>query len=190
MSVATPVPSTPATLDDLLKVDGKAELIGGRIIRFMPSGFAPSRAALKIAMGLEEYSKRMGHGVANGDGIGFAIKPPLTSGRQSFCPDASYYCGPLPKNRMRFIEGPPDLAVEVRSETDYGRAAEAEMAAKRQDYFEAGTKVVWDVDPEAKEVRSYRSDAPQQPTIFKAGETANAEPAVPGWSIAVDEIFG
>ena len=39
---------------------------------------------------------------------------------------------------MRFIEGPPTLAVEVRSENDYGDAAEREMAAKRADYFAAG----------------------------------------------------
>ena len=51
---------------------------------------------------------------------------------------------------MRFIEGPPTFAVEVRSENDYGPAAEREMAAKRADYFEAGTLVVWDVDPDAE----------------------------------------
>lgn len=190
MSIATPAPSTPATLDDLLKVDGKAELIGGRIIRFMPSGHAPSRAAFKIAYGLEQHARQSGKGLAYGDGMGFAIRPALASGRQSFSPDAAYYTGALPKNRMRFIEGPPDLAIEVRSESDYGRAAEVEMAAKRMDYFEAGTKVVWDVDPEAKEIRSYRFDAPHQPVVFKAGETADAEPTVPGWRISVDEAFG
>ena len=48
---------------------------------------------------------------------------------------------------MKFVEGTPTLAVEVRSEEDYGPTAESEMAEKRADYFEAGTLVVWDVNP-------------------------------------------
>jgi hypothetical protein len=40
---------------------------------------------------------------------------------------------------MRFIEGPPTFAVEVRCENDYGPSADDEYAAKRADYFEAGT---------------------------------------------------
>ena len=55
---------------------------------------------------------------------------------------------------MRFVEGAPTLAVEVRSEGDYGASAERDMAAKRADYFEAGTLVVWDVDPEAEVVHA------------------------------------
>ena len=50
---------------------------------------------------------------------------------------------------MRFIEGAPTFAVEVRSENDYGPAAEVALAEKREDYFAAGTTVVWDVDPVA-----------------------------------------
>src|SRR5208282_656182 len=69
---------------------------------------------------------------------------------------------------------------EVRSESDYGKAAEEEMAAKRADYFEAGTVVVWDVDPIAACVNVYRADAPEQPVIFRRGQVADAEPAVPG----------
>jgi len=90
---------------------------------------------------------------------------------------------------MRFIEGPPTFAVEVRSEGDYTPAAEKEIAAKRADYFEAGTLVVWDVDPIARTIACYRAASPTQPTIFRAGDTAEAEPAVPGWNIAVDTVF-
>jgi Uma2 family endonuclease len=64
------------------------------------------------------------------------------------------------------------------------------MAAKRADYFEAGTKVVWDVDPRAQEVRFYRSDAPQQPLVFQLGDLADAEPALPGWRMPVTQVFG
>jgi Uma2 family endonuclease len=90
---------------------------------------------------------------------------------------------------MRFIHGAPTYAAEVRSENDYGPLAEAEMARKRADYFADGTLVVWDVDPLAETVAVYEASDPLQPSIFHRGEIADAEPAVPGWRMAVDDIF-
>lgn len=185
MATATPNRATP---DDLLRVEEKAELISGRIVYLMPSGFIPGQVALEIVVSLRQHSRTTGQGVAIADGVGFTV-PELSSGRESFCPDAAYYSGPLPTNRMRFVEGPPDLAVEVRTENDYGPAAERPMAAKRADYFEAGTLVVWDVDPEAETVAVYRASDPDHPTIYTRGQTAEAEPAVPGWTVAVDSFF-
>ncbi|MDX1945633.1 MAG: Uma2 family endonuclease [Pirellulaceae bacterium] len=187
MIIAT---TQPATLEDLYRVDGKAELIGGRIVHYVASGYEPSRVALEIAVSLRDYARSSGKGVAFADGIGFAIRPLLTSGRQSFSPGASYYVGPLPANRMRFVEGAPIFAVEVRSEDDYGPSAELDMAAKRADYFEAGTQVVWDVDPEARTVTIYRSTSPLTAERFVDGQIADAEPALPGWRLAVSEVFG
>jgi Uma2 family endonuclease len=177
-----------ATLDDLYGVEGKAELIGGRIVRYMPCGDLPTDVAFNISVSLRAHAKATGRGVAKPDGIGYAV-PELPSGRETFSPDASYYVGPRPVNRMRFIEGPPTFAVEVRSENDYGPAAEREMADKRDDYFAAGTLVVWDVDPEAETVNVYRHDAPTKAVVYRRGDIADAEPAVPGWRIAVDEVF-
>src|ERR1051325_5913127 len=111
--------TTRATLDDLYREEGKAELIGGRIVRFMSSGQLPAAVAEEIFVSLRSYVKSKSKGVAHADDIGFAI-PELPSGRESFSPDASFYSGTLPANPMRFIEGPPTLAVEVRSENDYG----------------------------------------------------------------------
>lgn len=179
-----------AKIEDLYRVEGKAELVGGRIIRSMANGFLPGKVAMRIAMRLDQYASQVGCGEAMTDGVGYAIRPPLPSDRESFQPDASYYVGPLPPNKMRFIEGAPTLAVEVRSENDYGPAAEREMAAKRADYFEAGTLVVWDVDPLARTIASYTSDDPRQPTVFRSGQVASAEPAAPSWQVAVDDIFG
>jgi len=178
-----------ATLDDLYRVEGKAELINGRIVHFMPTGFWPGRVGARIFRSLDDYAQGSGRGVALPDNVGFAV-PELSSGRESFSPDAAYYLGSLPSNPMRFLDGPPTLAVEVRSENDYGEAAEAQMAAKRADYFEAGTAVVWDVDPVNELVRRYLMVSPDHPVLFVHGQTADAEPAVPNWRMAVDEIFG
>jgi Uma2 family endonuclease len=96
----------------------------------------------------------------------------------------------MPADEDDFVPGPPKLAVEVRSKGDHGEAAEAEMAAKRADYFEAGTWVVGDVDPKARSIRSYEAGSPDRPTVFGPGDIAHAEAAVPGWRVAVDDILG
>jgi len=176
------------TLDDLYRTPGKAELIGGRIVHFMATGRSPNRVAGRIYRSLDDYAEQTGKGEAYTDNIGFAI-PELPSGRESFAPDASYYDGPLPANLMRFIEGPPKFAAEVRSENDYTPAAEIEMADKRTDYFAAGTLVVWDVDPMAECIHVYRASDPTKPTTYRRGQMAEADPAVPGWQVAVDWIF-
>jgi Uma2 family endonuclease len=182
------VSTSRATLDDLFREQGKAELVGGRIVRFMPSGDLPSVVAGEIFVSLRMYAKSCGRGQAYGDGVGYTV-PELPSGHESFSPDASYYAGSHPANRMRFIESPPTFAAEVRSENDYGDAAEAEMAAKRADYFAAGTLVVWDVDPLAETVTVFRAADPFHPVVYRRGDTAEAEPAVPGWRLTVAEIF-
>jgi Uma2 family endonuclease len=184
-----PLPSArPATLDDLARVDGKAELIDGRIVRQMPTGHLPNRTASRIFRALDDHAETTGQGVAYTDSMGFAV-PRLPSGRESFSPDATLHLGPVPTNLMGFVRGAPTFAVEVRSESDYGPAAEATMAAKRADYFLAGTSVIWDVDPIARSVKKYRADSPDQPITFTAGSEGDAEPAVPGWRILIDRLF-
>src|SRR5713101_6349371 len=125
-----------ATLEDLYNEPGKAELIGGRIVQFMATGHKPNKVAGRIFRKLAEYAETAGKGNAYTDSMGFAVAE-LPSGRESFSPDAAYYVGELPKNLMRFVEGAPTFAVEVRSEND----EETEIADKWADYFAAGTKV-------------------------------------------------
>lgn len=181
-------PPRRQTLDDLARCTSKAELIDGKIVKFMPTGFRPSRVAAYIYRILDDVAREIGKGWALTDNAGFRVRR-LSSGRESFSPDASYYNGPLPPNQMKFIPGPPTLAVEVRSEGDYGPAAEVELASKRADYFEAGTLVVWDVDLEANCIHVYRLTSPELPTTFGVDDRVDAEPALPGWSAAVSEIL-
>jgi Uma2 family endonuclease len=91
---------------------------------------------------------------------------------------------------MRFLEGAPIFAVEVRSENDYGPNAEIAIARKRADYFASGTLVYWDVDLLSPDViKSFDVNDPDNPKLFRRGDIADAEPAVPGWRISVDELF-
>ncbi len=184
----TSVQTPAATLDDLARVTDKAELIDGRIELLMPTGRKPGRVAGRIYRSLDEYATQSGRGEAYPDNVGFAVSR-LSSGRESFAPDASYHLGPFPADRMRFLEGPPILAVEVRSENDYTPSAEAGLAAKRADYFEAGTMIVWDVDPIAECIHIYRTDTPDEPITLHRGQSVDAEPLLPGWRVDVDWIF-
>lgn len=179
-------PLTEKLIADLYQVEGKAEIVDGRIVHMSPTGFEPGNAAFAISVSLRAFVKRTGaSGVAIGDNVGFLTDLPH---RKSFCPDAAYHTGPL--TGMKFLSQAPDLAVEVRSEGDYGPRAEREMVKKRTDYFAAGTKVVWDVDLLSEDVvRVYRAATPDQPVIYRRGELAEAEPAVPGWKMPVDELF-
>lgn len=177
---------TYATIAELYKVEGKAELVDGEIVYMSPTGHRPGRASLDIAASLRAYERTVGGGVALPDNVGFVVHLPH---RESFSPDAAWYVGP--DTGMRFCEGAPVFAVEVRSENDYGPAAERDMAAKRADYFACGTRVVWDVNLLSPDViKSYKASASDTPVIFRRGDLADAEPAVPGWRMAVDELFG
>ena len=176
---------TEATIEDLYKVDGKAELVNGEIVRMSPTGGRPSMAARQIVFSLYGYEKQTGMGYVITDNAGFVVNLPH---RKSFSPDAAFYVGDV--NTMKFFEGAPVFAVEVRSEGDYGPKAEQMMARKRADYFAAGTQVVWDVDLLSETpVRVFRAGDPENPTVYRRGESAEAEPALPGWTMPVDDLF-
>lgn len=140
MSVSTPMPAVVtwrATVDDLSREPGKAELLNGEIVRMAASGRLPGYAAGEIFAALRSYVRQVRRGIAVGDNNAFIVNLPH---RKSFSPDAAYYVGP--NSRTKFFQGAPQFAVEVRSEGDYGPRAEREQAAKRNDYFSTGTLFV------------------------------------------------
>jgi Uma2 family endonuclease len=178
---------TEATIEDLYHIpeDGKAEIVDGEIVLMAASGFLPSRAAGAIYSSLLNYERGTRSGYAFGDNVGFHVYLPR---RKSFSPDSAFYTGH--PTGMKFLEGAPIFAAEVRSENDYGPEAERQMARKRADYFAAGTSVVWDVDLLSEDVvRVYRASDPDASATYRRGEIAEAEPAVPGWEMPVDELF-
>lgn len=176
-----------ATIEDLYRVpeDGKAEIVNGELVLMSPTGGVPARASGRIYRSLDDYERAVVGGYAFPDNAGFIVNLP---NRRSFSPDAAFFNGEL--RGGLFLEGAPGFAVEVRCAEDYGPAAERRMALKRADYFAAGTLVVWVVDVlREKAVRVHRAGDPENPTAYHVGEVADAEPALPGWTMVVDEIF-
>jgi Uma2 family endonuclease len=177
-----------ATIEDLYNAPndwGSHELVDGKLVHLPPLGFAPGRASGNIAISLLAYEREAQTGYAGAGTLGYIVDLPR---RRSFSPAASYACT-APENPMHFIDGAPIFAAEVRSEHDYGPTADREYAAKRRDYFAAGTQVVWDVDPILRVVRSYRASEPDAEILFQPEDAADAEPALPGWRIPVADIF-
>jgi len=172
-------------VEELASIRGKAEIVNGEIVQMSPTGGLSGYAADAIHVSLWSYAQQMGKGRAVADNKGFLVDLPK---REAFSPDAAYWTGPNPG--IDFYQGAPVFAVEVRSKNDYGPRAEREIAQKRADYFAAGTVVVWDVDLLHEDiVWVYRANDPDNPTVYRRGDTAEAEPAVPGWTITVDEMF-
>ncbi|MCL4859148.1 MAG: Uma2 family endonuclease [Caldilineaceae bacterium] len=186
--MSTRVKAPPEELIDALyhiPEQGKAEIVHGEIVRMSPTGGKPGRVGGKIYIQLDAYERQTGLGYAFPDNVGFLVDLP---DRNSFSPDVAFYMGALAEGD--FLQGAPIFAVEVRSKNDYGRQAEQLIRAKIADYFRAGTLVVWDVDALRQQaIRVYRANDPDHPTVYRRGDIAEAEPALPGWRLAVDEIF-
>jgi Uma2 family endonuclease len=77
----------------------------------------------------------------------------------------------------------PDLAVEVLSA---GNTA-AEMDRKRREYFTAGTRLVWLIDPRARTVSVYRPR--KKVVILTEADTLDGSPVLPGFRLPLGEYF-
>jgi Uma2 family endonuclease len=181
------VRSKEELIDELYRLPDnmKAEIINGAIVPMSPTGGKPSRVSGLIFASLLAYEQRMGEGTALPTNAGFIVNLPR---RGSFSPDASFSIDKILD--QDFINGAPIFAAEVRSKNDYGPKAERAIRDKVADYFAAGTLVVWDVDAlRAKTVCVYRAHQPNQPTLYGINDEAEAEPALPGWHVAVNTLF-
>jgi Uma2 family endonuclease len=154
----------------------KAELVGGERV-IMPASGGSTVCAGEVFASIHAYARRTRSGYAIGDSVGFLVNLP---NRRSFCPDGAFWTGAPPTRK--FYEGAPTFAVEVRSEEDYGPVAERVMAAKRDDYFAAGTLIVWDVDVLRDcVVRVYRASDARTPGVCRRGDVRKPNPRA-GWA--------
>jgi Uma2 family endonuclease len=77
----------------------------------------------------------------------------------------------------------PDLVVEVLSESN----TEGEMARKRREYFTAGVRIVWLIDPEGRTVEVFVSE--DQSTVLDEGQTLDGGNVLPGFTLLLGELF-
>ena len=77
----------------------------------------------------------------------------------------------------------PDLAVEVLSEGNTSR----EIARKLDEYFEAGCRLAWIIDPENRTADVYT--APDQCTHLRASQSLDGGEVLPGFKLSLKELF-
>ncbi len=83
-----------------------------------------------------------------------------------------------------FLEGAPDLAVEILSPSN----TVEEIHNKLVEYFDNGSRLVWVINPKEKYVLVYRSS--QEPDrLLKSIDSLDGEEIVPGFSLAIAELF-
>lgn len=179
-----PTPGT-ATEKDLIAVldheDRLCELVDGTLVQ-KPLGYEESEIAVTIilVMGTLVRSRRVG-ALTGADGM-IKLFPDLVR-----IPDVAFASWDrFPGRKRPRVSIPhlaPDLVVEVLSKSN----TRAEMKRKPGEYFDAGVRLVWLVDPRTKTVRLH--SAPDQSILLKEGQSLAGGDILPGFSLSLAELF-
>ena len=162
--------------------DVRTELVDGEIVQMSPPGYEHGRICSRIDLKLRSFveARSLGEVVTE---VGFILRrnPDMVRG-----PDLAFISQAKLEahgGTSKFWRGAPDLAVEVLSPED----RTSEVLRKVGDYLEAGTRLVWVVDPETQTVSAYRGL--QQVRVYRIGEELPGEDVLPGFSLPVAQIF-
>jgi Uma2 family endonuclease len=180
-----PPPGTATEADVVRFVDGDdkhlVELIDGTLVE-KPMGFYEARVGTVLAHFIEGYIDTHDLGITLGADAMLRILP-----RQVRLPDVTFLSWTKMPNRELPPEpvAPivPDLAVEVLSESNTRR----EMERKRKDYFAAGVRRVWQVDPDTETAEIYT--APEQFTPIGPDGELDGEDILPGFKLSLKRLF-
>ena len=181
---ARPFPGA-AIEQDVLDVYGHegrlCELVDGMLVE-KGMGFRESFLAMALSAILWGFVRQHNLGLVTGaDGM---VR--LASGLVRI-PDVAFVSWDrLPGRRVPVEPIPglaPDLVVEVLSESN----TEGEMARKRREYFTAGVRIVWLIDPEGRTVEVFVSK--DQSTVLDEGQTLDGGNVLPGFTLPLGELF-
>lgn len=179
-----PVPGT-ATVDDVIAVEARedvlCELVDGVLVE-KPVGLLESLLAGLLLTRLWEFVRPRNLGIVTGEAGMMRLLTTLVR-----IPDVAYLSWDrLPGRRIPREPVPdvvPDLAVEVLSPSNTAR----EMGRKLQEYFEAGVRLVWIIDPRRRTCAVHT--APEQPVVLTAADVLDGGPALPGFQLRLADLF-
>lgn len=156
------------------------EIVDGEPIEREAMGLEAGYAAGECYAELRTYARERG-GVAFPDGSCFRAFGP--DGTRPRFPDASYVAAGRLESIPRGVgELAPDLCVEVVSPHDRF----TDVRAKVEEYFAAGVREVWVIDPAVRTVDAYRPDAIR---TYRPGGVLTCDDVLPGFQLAVDGLF-
>ena len=178
-SEGVPLESVKMTLEEFLESDLEGyEYVEGELIPKMPTSLKHGKIISKLLLRLlpHVYENELGD-VYPAD-TGFRV------GERLLVPDVAFVSiARIPEDVDKASPIPPDLAVEVVSPTDVlNRIVEKAFA-----YLEAGTQLVWVVEPKSKTVMVYRSETDIK--LLTRNDTLTGEDVVEGFSCPVEELF-
>ncbi|MBL8796210.1 MAG: Uma2 family endonuclease [Planctomycetia bacterium] len=185
LPVPAPLPERVYTPEDLLTMpDGfRFELIEGKLVE-RNMGAVASQVAMKLMTRVGTYVEAQKLGRTFGSDCGYQCFP--NQPKQVRFADGSFVAkGRLPEERVPdgHMRIAPDLAVEVISPNDIAD----EVEAKREEWLEAGVKLLWLIYPPIRSVRVYHVGG-QCPTLGPNDELSG-EDVLPGFTCKVAELF-
>ena len=167
------------TLEEFLESDFEGyEYIKGELIPMAPASVEHGKisAKLTIYLGTHVHENRLGCIAVSG--TGFKV------GERALIPDIAFISTDrIPADSSKASPVPPDLAVEVVSPSDTLNRIQEKVFA----YLEAGTQLVWLLEPRSKTVTVYRSET--DITLLTRNDTLSGEEVVEGFTCQVAELF-
>ncbi|MGQ9553364.1 MAG: Uma2 family endonuclease [Anaerolineae bacterium] len=157
---------------------GSYELIAGRVVPMTPTGGQHSSCEGNIYAALRDYarSRKQGKALVGEVGIYTHRNPDTVRGA-----DVVFVSGDI--YTQGFLEGAPDLVVEVTSPNDRWSM----ITKKLREYFSIGVRLVWVADTETRAVYAFRSLTSLQ--VFNENDILTAEDVLPGFSLPVAAVF-
>jgi len=147
--------------------------------------FAHSAVIINIGYQLKLWMKRQPR--PRGCVVGGEARVRLRHDQPTFVGvDVAYVSGeamPESPRDAKFVDGPPVLIVEVLSPHDEYQ----DITNKIAEYLDAGVPLIWLADPRFSTIIVHRPDA--KPELFNAGQEITAEPHLPGFRVAVADLF-
>lgn len=174
------MPSSITTAEELLRAGdiGRCELIRGELVMMVPPGGEHGEIANEIAHRLTLFVKSRGLGRVLAE-AGFVLSRDPDTVR---APDVAFLRAGRARGRG-YLQNAPDLAVEVLSPDD----RPGYVRRKIGEWLLGGTHAVWVVDPRKRTVTVHEPTA--EPRVLGEADTLRGDDALPGFVIAVREIF-
>ena len=157
------------------------ELVDGVLVE-KPMGYAESRIAILLSTALQNFVDAHDLGVVTGESGMFRMPEDLVR-----IPDVAFAAWSKFPGRELPREGAPkivpDLAVEILSKANTA----AEMDRKLREYFQAGTRLVWLLNPRKKQVTVYTS--PTCSRVLSVSASLEGGSVLPGFELPVGRLF-